>query len=260
MDSTDVLFDVSDRVATITLNRPAQRNAIDPRMLRNLLAGFDRAKHDEAVRAVLLSGAEDKAFSAGANLTDMAVDESEIARHEQRGLFVDLFQTMEHLGKPIVGCVNGHALAGGLGLALSCDLLIAADTAQFGTPEIRVGLWPMMIMAIVIRNIGRKRAMQLFMTGERIDAHTALQWGLVNRVVPASEARREAFELARELTRWSPLIMRKGRDAFYDIDGLNFDVALRHLQSELTIISLSDDFREGVTAFLQKREPNFEGH
>jgi len=257
--SSGVQHDVADGVASITLNRPAQRNAIDSGMLRDLLGAFHMAKHDDAVRAVLLSGAEDRAFSAGANLTDMAADESEISRHEQRGLFVELFLAMERLGKPIVGCVNGHALAGGLGLALSCDLLVAADTAQFGTPEIRVGLWPMMIMSIVVRNIGRKRAMQLFMTGERIDAQTALQWGLVNRVVPAADARREALELARSLTRWSPLIMRKGRDAFYDIDNLDFEVALRHLQSELTIISLSDDFREGVTAFLQKREPHFEG-
>lgn len=259
MDPPGVLYDVSDGVAVITLNRPAQRNAIDTSMLRDLLAAFDRAKHDDAVRAVLLSGAEEKAFSAGANLTDMAADASEIARHEQRGLFVELFLTMERLGKPIVGCINGHALAGGLGLALSCDLVIAADTAQFGTPEVRVGLWPMMIMSIVIRNIGRKRAMQLFMTGERIDAQTALAWGMVNRVVAPSDARREAFELARELTRWSPLIMRKGRDAFYAIDNLDFEVALRLLQSELTVVTLSDDFREGVTAFLQKREPHFEG-
>lgn len=260
MDSSGVLYDVTDRVAVITLNRPAQRNAIDMSMLRDLLAAFERAKQDDGVRAVLLSGAEEKAFSAGANLTDMAANDSEIARHERRGLFVELFLAMERLGKPIVGCINGHALAGGLGLALSCDLLIAADTAQFGTPEVRVGLWPMMIMSIVIRNIGRKRAMQLFMTGERIDAQTAMEWGMVNRVAPPSEARREAFALARELTRWSPLIMRKGRDAFYAIDNVDFESALRQLQAELTIITLSDDFREGVTAFLQKREPHFEGH
>jgi enoyl-CoA hydratase len=259
LELADVLYDVSDSVATITLNRPEQRNAVGPQMLRDLLTAFATAKSDDAVRAVLLSGAGDKAFSAGADLAGFAADATEVARHRERGLFVDLFLDMQRLGKPIVGCINGHALAGGFGLALSCDLLVAADGAMFGTPEIRVGVWPMMIMSIVVRNIGRKRAMQLFLTGERIDAPTALQWGLVNRVVPAAEVRDSAFAWARELTRWSPLVMRLGRDAFYDIDGLDVEAALRHLQSELTVVSLSEDFREGVTAFLEKRDPDFKG-
>jgi enoyl-CoA hydratase len=117
----------------------------------------------------------------------------------------------------------------------------------------------MMIMSIVVRNLGRKRAMQLFMSGERIDGATALQWGIVNRVVSPAEVRDDAAAWAAELARWSPLIMRLGRDAFYDIDGMNYDAALRHLQSELSVLSLSDDFREGVRAFLEKREPNFTG-
>ncbi len=259
MELADVVYDVSDSVATITLNRPEQRNAVGPQMLRDLLTAFAAAKTDDAVRAVLLTGAGDKAFSAGADLAGFAADATEVARHRERGLFVDLFLDMQHLGKPIVGCVNGHALAGGFGLALSCDLLVAADSAMFGTPEIRVGVWPMMIMSIVVRNIGRKRAMQLFLTGERIDATTALQWGLVNRVVPAAEVRETAFAWTKELTRWSPLVMRLGRDAFYDIDGLDVEAALRHLQSELTIVSLSEDFREGVMAFLEKRDPDFKG-
>jgi enoyl-CoA hydratase len=259
VELADVVYDVSDSVATITLNRPEQRNAVGPQMLRDLLTAFAAAKSDDGVRAVLLTGAGDKAFSAGADLAGFAADATEVARHRERGLFVDLFLDMQRLGKPIVGCINGHALAGGFGLALSCDLLVAADSAMFGTPEIRVGVWPMMIMSIVVRNIGRKRAMQLFLTGERIDATTALQWGLVNRVVPAAEVRETAFAWAKELTRWSPLVMRLGRDAFYDIDGLDVEAALRHLQSELTIVSLSEDFREGVRAFLEKRDPDFKG-
>jgi enoyl-CoA hydratase len=259
VELADVVYDVSDSVATITLNRPEQRNAVGPQMLRDLMTAFAAAKSDEAVRAVLLTGAGDKAFSAGADLAGFAADATEVARHRERGLFVDLFLDMQRLGKPIVGCINGHALAGGFGLALSCDLLVAADSAMFGTPEIRVGVWPMMIMSIVVRNIGRKRAMQLFLTGERVDATTALQWGLVNRVVPAAEVRETAFAWAKELTRWSPLVMRLGRDAFYDIDGLDVEAALRHLQSELTIVSLSEDFREGVRAFLEKRDPDFKG-
>jgi enoyl-CoA hydratase len=254
-----VLYDVADAVATVTLNRPEQRNAVGPQMLRELQQAFLAARDDTAVRVVMLTGAGDRAFSAGADLAGFAADATEVDRHRERGLFVELFLTMQRLGKPIVGCINGHALAGGFGLALSCDLLVAADTAMFGTPEIRVGVWPMMIMSIVVRNIGRKRAMQLFLTGERIDAQTALSWGMVNRVVPAAEARTAALDWAKELSRWSPLVMRLGRDAFYDIDGLDVEAALRHLQSELTVVSLSEDFREGVMAFLEKREPDFKG-
>jgi enoyl-CoA hydratase len=259
VEPAHVLYDVRDAVAVVTLNRPEQRNAIGPQLLRELMTAFDDAKRDEGVRVVLLTGAGDKAFSAGADLAGFAADATEVQRHRERGLFVELFLGMERLGKPIVGCINGLALAGGFGLALSCDLLIAADTAMFGTPEIRVGLWPMMIMSIVVRNLGRKRAMQLFLTGERIDAQTALQWGIVNRVVPAGEVRENAMTLATTLTRWSPLVMQLGRNAFYDIDGLDVEAALRHLQSELSIVSLSEDFREGVAAFLQKREPEFKG-
>jgi enoyl-CoA hydratase len=256
---TDILYDVGDAVATITLNRPERRNAIGPATLRELLAALDDAKSDPDVNVVVLTGAGDKAFSAGASLSDMSADATESTRHDERGLFVDLFLAMQRLGKPILGGINGAALAGGFGLALSCDILVAADTAQFGTPEIRVGLWPMMIMSVVMRDLGRKRAMQLFMSGDRIDAQTALQWGIVNRVVPAGDVQSETAAWARELTRWSPLIMRLGRNAFYEIDGLDMEAQLRHLQSQLTVLSLSDDFREGVTAFLQKREPHFEG-
>jgi enoyl-CoA hydratase len=259
VDLTHVLYAVDDSVATITLNRPEQRNAVSPQMLRDLTTALAEAKSDHNVRVIVLTGAGDKAFSAGADLAGFAADATEVDRHHERGLFVDLFIDMQRLGKPVIGCINGHALAGGFGLALSCDLLVAADTAQFGTPEIKVGVWPMMIMSIVVRNIGRKRALQLFMTGERVDATTAQEWGFVNRVVPLAEVREVSHAWAKELARWSPLIMRLGRNAFYDIDSLDFEAALRHLQSELTVVSLSDDFREGVAAFLQKREPQFKG-
>jgi enoyl-CoA hydratase/carnithine racemase len=260
MELTDALYEAGgDGVATITLNRPEQRNALGPRMLRDLCAALAAARDDAAVRAVVLTGAGDKAFCAGADLAGFAADATEVERHIERGGFVDLFVACEHLGKPLIGCINGHALAGGFGLALCCDLLVCADTAAFGTPEIKVGVWPMMIMSIVTRNLGRKRAMQLFMTGERIDAATALQWGLVNRVVATGEVRERTHAWAAEIAAWSPLIMRLGRDAFYATDSLDYETALRYLQAQLTVVSMTEDFREGVTAFLEKRAPTFRG-
>lgn len=259
MELENVLYEVDARVATITINRPEQRNAVSPAVLRELSAAFQEARDDSEVRVVVLTGAGEKAFCAGADLSGFAADATEIERHRQSGAFVDLFLLMEHLGKPIVGCVNGHALAGGFGLALSCDLLVAADSATFGTPEIKVGVWPMMITSIVLRNLGRKRTMDLFLTGRRIDAATAMEWGLVNRVVPQAEVRGAARTLAEEIAGWSPIITKLGRDAFYACDLLEFETALRHLQGQLSLVSLTEDFREGVAAFLQKRQPEFHG-
>jgi enoyl-CoA hydratase/carnithine racemase len=259
VELTHVTYEARDRVATITLNRPEQRNPLSTQMMRDIVSSLLAAKDDAQIRAVVLTGAGDKAFCAGADLGGFNADATEVEKHLERAGFVEMFLTIERLGKPLVGCINGHALAGGFGLAMSCDLVVAADTATFGTPEINVGLWPMMIMAIINRNLPRKRATELYMTGERIDARRALEWGLVNRVVPQTEVRDAAHTLAMELTAKSPLIMRLGRDALFAIDGLDFEEALRYLQSQLTVVTLSDDAKEGVVAFLQKREPDFKG-
>jgi enoyl-CoA hydratase len=254
-----VLYDVDGAVATVTINRPEQRNALSPAVLRELRTALLAAGDDDAVRTVVLTGSGDKAFCAGADLSGFAAAVSNYDRHRESGAFVDLFLTMERLGKPIIGCINGHALAGGFGLALSCDLLVAADTATFGTPEIKVGVWPMMISSIVLRNLGRKRTMQLFLTGERLDAGTAMSWGIVNRVVPQDQVRTAAGTLAAEIAGWSPVVLRLGRDAFYDSADMGFEEALRYLHSQLSLVSLTDDFTEGVSAFLQKRPPEFKG-
>ncbi len=259
MELTEVLYEVGDGIATVTLNRPEKRNPLGDTTLRELRAAMEAAGDDPAVRVVIVTGAGDRAFCAGADLSGIHADATELEKHGARGLFVDLFVTIERLGKPVIAAVNGHALAGGFGLALACDLVVAADTATFGTPEINVGLWPMMIMAIIGRNLPRKRAMELYMTGERISAATAHQWGVVNRVVPQAEVVGTARELAARLAGKSSLIMRLGRDAFHDVEGLDLETALRHLQSQLTLVALSEDSKEGVLAFLEKRAPDFSG-
>jgi enoyl-CoA hydratase/carnithine racemase len=259
MNLTHVLYEVRERVAVVTLNQPDKRNPLGSAMLHDLTAAFQEAGRDGDVRVVILTGAGDKAFCAGADLSGFGGDLSEVQKHLGRGAFVELFLTMERLGKPIIGCVNGHALAGGFGLALACDMIVATDSATFGTTEINVGLWPMMIMAIINRQLAPKRCMELFMTGKRISADQAMEWGLVNSVVPLGSVREEAFKLALTLTGKSPLIMKLGRDAFHAVDQLSFESALRHLQSQLTLVTLTEDSVEGVTAFLEKREPDFKG-
>jgi enoyl-CoA hydratase len=259
VEPTLVRNEVYEAVATITLDQPDKRNPLSTTMLRQLCAAFEVAKADPQIRCVVLTGAGDKAFCAGADLSGFGGERTEVERHLERTEFVRLFSIMERLGKPIVACVNGHALAGGFGLAMACDLVVAADSATFGTPEITVGLWPMMIMAIIGRNLPRKRAMELYMTGDRIDAQRALEWGLVNRVVPQAEVREAAHVLARTLTTKSPLVMSLGRDAFYATAGLDQETALQYLVAQLTLVTLSEDSREGIAAFLEKRAPHFKG-
>jgi enoyl-CoA hydratase/carnithine racemase len=259
VELTHVLYEVRDRVATITLNQPEKRNPLSDAMLHDITAALHEAKHDDEVRVIVLTGAGDKAFCAGADLSGFGGDLTAVQKHLGRSGFVDMFLAIEKLGKPLIGCVNGHALAGGFGLALACDMIVAADTATFGTTEINVGLWPMMIMAIINRQLAPKRCMELFMTGKRISADQALEWGLVNAVVPLNDVRVEAWKLAQSLTVKSPLIMKLGRDAFFAVDGLSYEQALRHLQSQLTLVTLTEDSVEGIAAFLEKREPNFKG-
>jgi enoyl-CoA hydratase/carnithine racemase len=172
---------------------------------------------------------------------------------------VELFTTMHALGKPIVAMVNGHALAGGLGLVVACDLAIASAAAEFGTTEIDLGLWPMMITAEIVRSVGRKKALELMVTGKRIDAAEAERIGLVTRVVPPERLEEETMALARDLARKSPTAMRLGLRAFYDTQDLDHRAALEYLQGQLAAVLATEDAAEGIAAVLQKREPVWKG-
>jgi enoyl-CoA hydratase len=255
----NVLVDFAGHRATITLNQPDQRNPLGGAMLKDLLEAFTWARDEPEARVVVLTGAGEKAFCAGADLSSFNPDESEVTRHLGRHTFVDLFVLMTELGKPIVGRINGHALAGGLGLAASCDLLVAADNATFGTPEINVGVWAMMIQAVLLRNLPRKKLMEMLLLGDRFDANEALRIGLVNRVVPYPELDAAVDEVAGRLAKKSPIVMRLGRDAFYRTQDMEFRAALEYLQSQLSLVTLTEDTKEGVMAFFEKREPDFKG-
>src|SRR6202158_3689639 len=244
-------------VATVTLNRPDQRNPLSVGMLRDLNSALTWCQGHDAIRVVVLTGAGDRSFSAGADLSsfDSSIPESD--RHRGRHAFVELFLLMAELGKPIVGRINGHALAGGFGLAASCDLLVAVDTATFATPEINVGVWPMMIQAVLARNLPRKVLLEMVMLGDRWTAEQMRSVGFVNRVVPADGLDAAVHEIAGKLAKKSPAVMRLGRDSFYRQQDMEFRAALDYLQGQLTLVTLTDDTKEGVRAFFEKREHDF---
>jgi enoyl-CoA hydratase len=256
----NVLVDVGDRVATITLNRPEKHNPLSTGMLGDLLGALAWCREEPGVRVVVLTGAGDRAFCAGADLASFASDTPELQRHHGRHRFVDLFLLMQDLGKPIVGRVNGHALAGGLGLACACDLVLAVESATFGTPEINVGVWPAMIQAVLARNLPRKVLLEMELLGERWTAVRMREVGLVNRVVATlEELDAVTGVVAARLASRSPAVMRVGRDSFYRQQDMEFRAALEYLQAQLTLVTLSEDAREGVAAFFEKREPEFTG-
>src|ERR687891_918327 len=183
----ELLYDVKDGVATVTLNRPDQRNALNAELLAGLVGAMKRVRDEDEVRAVVLTGAGEKVFCAGADLGGFAADAPLVDKHFASDLFLNFFRLMPRLGKPTLCAANGHVLAGGMGLALSCDLLIAKESATVGTPEINVGAFPYMIMAIIYRNVPRKKVNEMMLLGERLSAEQAVEYGLANKVVPAGE-------------------------------------------------------------------------
>lgn len=258
--SDPVLYEVSaGGVATITLNEPATRNALSPQVLAGLIAAFERARDDEQARCVVLASSHETVFSSGANLGGFALDTPLVHRHFATERFVSLFKLIGELGKPTLVAASGHVLAGALGLALACDLIVAADNATFGTPEINVGAFPFMIMALIYRNVPRKRANELLLLGERWSAQQALEAGIVNRVVPAEELDAAVGEWAAKLASKSPVIMRLGKEAMRRQLDMPLDDALDYLRSQLTLATSTEDIVEGVSAFFAKREPEWKG-
>ena len=259
MEFESLLYDVADHVATITINRPERRNALSWTVMTELRGAFAQAKADPEVRVVVLTGAGDKAFSAGADLTGMAAGAGFVDLHDARGELARLFRGVWELGKPTVARVRGYSLAGGFGVALMCDVVIAADDAQFGTPEINVGLWPMMITAPMLRSMPPKVALELMMTGRRVSAQEALEIGFVNRVVPVDELDDAVAEVTSVLAAKSPAVMKLGRDAFYAVLDQDAEHGLRLLQAGLTLVTQTDDAAEGILAFQEKRAPKWSG-
>ena len=249
----------ADGVATIALDQPDTRNALSNELLGDLIAAFESARDDERVRCVVLTSTHDKVFSAGGSLDQFAADVPLVHKHFGTERFPRLFRTIMQLGKPTICAAGGHVLAGALGLALACDLVVAKEGASFGTPEINVGVFPFMIMALIYRNVPRKKANELLLLGERISAEEALAVGIVNRVVPADEFEAAVDDWAIKLAGKSPVLMKLGKDAMYRQLDMPFEDALDLLRAQLSLAFTTEDIQEGVKAFFEKREPQWTG-
>jgi enoyl-CoA hydratase/carnithine racemase len=243
--------------ATITIDDPERRNPMSTDVMQGLLDATRRAAGDDDVRVIVYTGAGE-AFSAGGDLSAGFVDDA-LGRHQERGALADLFRLMDRCGKPTVARVNGHALAGGFGLAVACDITICVEGAKLGTTEIRVGLWPMMISAILARTVPRKAALDLMLTGRVIDAQEAQRIGAVSRVVTRDELDIAVDEVVEALLAASSTSFLIGKDSFSGMSGLGFDAALDRLQGGLTEVALTSDAAEGIAAFIEKRDPDWSG-
>jgi len=256
---TALRYDVADGVARLTIDREQRRNALSWALVRELRAALTLAKADDDVRVVVLTGAGTTAFCAGADLEGMAGGDGFTDLHDSRGQIADLFRDLYALGKPTIARVQGYALAGGFGLALACDLVVAADDAVFGTPEIGLGLWPHMITVPMLRAMAPKRALELMLTGRRVGAAEAERIGFVTKVVPVDELDAAVDELAQELGGRSPIALRLGRDSFYAVWDQQVEASLELLHPLLTITASTDDAAEGIAAFTEKRPPRWTG-
>jgi enoyl-CoA hydratase/carnithine racemase len=255
-----VLYEVTDSgVATISLNQPQTRNALSPQVLGELCLALEQARDDQAVRVVVLASTHATVFSSGGNLAGFAADTSQIEKHRENELFPRVFRLLGELGKPSICAAGGHVLAGALGLALACDLILARESARFGTPEINVGVFPFMIMALIYRNVPRKRATELLLLGEQISAAEAERIGIVNRVVADDEFDQTVADWARRLASKSPLMLKLGKDAIFRQQDMAFADALDFLRAQLSLAFGTEDLHEGVAAFFEKRDPHWKG-
>lgn len=255
MADEQLLYQVKDQVARITINREAQRNAITPEAIGLFHCLLDQAESDENVRAVLVTGAGDKAFCTGAQLGDGMSEGGGLVFAE----YARLLKRLATFPKPTVARVKGFCLAGGMGFMLACDLAIASHDSVFGTPEVNVGLWPMMIGALIFRNAPRKKAYEMIMLGERMNAMEAHSMGLVTRVVSAPALDAAVEGILASLAAKSPIGMKIGKEAFHQAESMPLGEALEFLSAKLVEVASTSDAREGITAFLEKRNPVFTG-
>jgi enoyl-CoA hydratase/carnithine racemase len=246
-------------VQWITIDRPAQRNAFNDDVLRAIAGGLESAQTDPEIRAIVLTGAGDRAFCAGGDLRSEGDGPFEVDPAQPQNAAIELFKTFERCGLPSIARVNGHALAGGLGLMCACDLAVAVDTATLGVPETGVGLFPMMILPYLQRTMSRRKLLEWCITGMRWSAQEALEADLVNYVVPADELDSKLDWLLERIVDKSPTAVRLGKLGFHALQDMTLDQAFEYAQLMLPNMARTEDAREGFLAFQEKRSPRFTG-
>ena len=259
MSYETLLVNVQDGVASVTLNRPDVRNALSATLIRELEQALAKLEADPAARVIVLSGAGDKAFCAGADLKGVGDRGTTLQARESFGGLARILEAMARMKTPVIAKVHGFALAGGCGLAAGCDIVVAADDAVFGLPEIKIGLLPLIVMAPILRSVGRKRGMLMILSGEQVSAREAYEMGLVSRLVPRAELSPAVDALARALAGFSPTALGLAKEAAATVAGMEYGASLRYLREMITLVALSDDAREGIKAFFEKRAPNWAG-
>jgi enoyl-CoA hydratase/carnithine racemase len=259
MSHETLLVEVRDGVATVTLNRPEARNALNRTLVRELGEALAALDGNADVRAIVLRGAGDRAFCAGADLKGSFQDAPILEAREQHAGLARILDGIPRMRTPVIGQVHGYALAGGCGLAAACDVVVAADDAVFGLPEIKLGLLPLMVLAPILRAAAPKRVLHLVLTGAELPAREALAIGLVSQVVPRAELDGTVQALARTLAGYSPATLAVAKEAFYTALELDHAHALSYLRDLLTIVARSEDAQEGIAAFLAKRPPRWTG-
>ena len=255
MSEPHLLYRVEKNIACFTINREPQRNAISLDAVALFSKYLDDASTDPNVRVILITGSGEKAFCSGADLASAADGKIEKGFKSYAGLL----KKLAGYPKPVVAKVNGACMAGGMGLMLACDIVIAKNEATFGTPEVKVGLWPMMIGALIYRNVLRKKAAEMVLLGERLSAGQALELGLITRSVPSEMLDDEVEQILQSLAAKSPIGMKIGKEAFYAMADMPFEEAVDFLSDKIQEIASTDDAAEGITAFIEKRKPVFKG-
>ncbi|MBR9911414.1 MAG: crotonase [Gammaproteobacteria bacterium] len=253
-----VLYEVINGAAWLTINRPEQRNALSDEVFDGLLAGLQAAKADSSVRAVVLTGAGGKAFCAGGDLKWMNQDVNAYEAHFGKAKLAALFRSLWELGKPTIARVQGYCLAGGMGVALACDFVVASDDSQFGIPEVKVGLWPYMITVPILHALPPKVALRLMLTGDRLSAEEGFKLGFVSDLVPPEELDTRVESIVAKIRATAPQSVALGRTSFYTVLNTDMESRLRMLEAALSVNSSFPDAKEGMTAFAQKRPPRWE--
>lgn len=260
MHYEQVIVEQEGRVRLIFMSRPDKRNALSEKMALELIDALEQADKDPGVGAVVLTG-KGEAFCAGGDLGDFAQMATKTAPelHQEGGASTELFKIGQKMSKPLLAAVNGHAMGGGLGLAAMCHLATSSEKAKFGTPEIRVGIFPFVIFPLLIKAIGPRRALGMALTGRSINAAEAKAIGLVDGVYPPEELMSESLKLAAEVAGRSPLVLRLGLNAYNTVMDMEINKAFDYLNTLRVIDFMSEDLKEGAMAFIQKRTPNWKG-